>query len=95
MNGFLFCVIANVTACATIAWLGWLYFNTSDRPGWLIFIMALLTVHFVIPSTDIFKCPKCGHTDKVKTYTGAFNTKTLREDKGEEMDLPQPSNPKE
>ena len=91
MNGFTFCVIANVTACATIAWLGWLYFESNRH--WLILIMALLTVHFCIPSTDIFKCPKCGHTDKVKTFTGAFNMKTLREDKGEEMDLPNPSTP--
>ena len=90
MNGFTFCVIADLATCALIAWLGWLYMEAVGfYRAWLVVIMALLTVRFVIPSTDIFICPKCGHVDKVKTYTAAYGLcKTVREDKGEEMELP-------
>lgn len=64
--GFLFCVIANVSALATIAWLGFLL--TRGASLWLIVVMLLLSVHFVIPASDIFTCLKCGHSEKVKVF---------------------------
>ncbi len=64
--GFIFCVIANLSALATIAWLGFLL--TRGASLWLIVVMLLLSVHFVIPASDIFTCPKCGHIEKVKVF---------------------------
>lgn len=74
---YIFCIIANVTALSVIAWLGFLVSKGASL--WLLVIMALLSVHFIIPSSDIFTCPKCGHMGKVKTFT-SYNVKVVRKD---------------
>ena len=96
MNGYHFCLIVNLSTCALVAWLAWLYATTSLRAPWLVLIMALVSIRFIIPSTDIFTCPKCGHIDRVKTYTAAYGTfKAHRADKAEAMETPKPSTPQE
>lgn len=64
--GFIFCVIANISSLLTIAWLGFLI--TRGASLWLIVVMLLLSIHFVIPASDIFTCPKCGYIEKVKVF---------------------------
>lgn len=76
--GFIFCVIANLSALATIAWLGFLL--TRGASLWLIVVMLLLSVHFVIPASDIFTCPKCGHIEKVKVFKTHIVTLTQEDD---------------
>ena len=70
--GFIFCIIANLSALATIAWLGFLL--TRGASLWLIVVMLLLTIHFAIPASDIFTCPKCGYIEKVKVFKTHMTT---------------------
>ena len=76
--GFIFCVIVNLSALVTIAWLGFLI--TRGASLWLIVVMLLLSVHFVIPASDIFTCPKCGHIEKVKVFKTHIVTLTQEDD---------------
>lgn len=77
--GYIFCIIANVTALSVIAWLGFLVSRGASL--WLLVIMAFLSVHFVIPASDIFTCPNCGHMDKVKIFT-TYKMKAVQKDEG-------------
>lgn len=63
---YIFCLLVDLASTLCCAWLGYLVYNGATK--WLIPIMILLAFTVVMPSRDIFKCPKCGWVDEVKVY---------------------------
>ena len=63
---YLFCIVTNLCNAITIGWLGYLVFRGATT--WIILVMVGMASCYIIPANDIFTCPKCGHTETVKTF---------------------------
>ena len=75
---YFFCILVNISALVTIVWLAFLL--TRGASLWLIVAIILLSVRVVIPGSDIFTCPKCGHIEKVKVFKTYMVTLTQEDD---------------
>lgn len=63
---YVFCLLVDVARCAAIAYLGYLIHKGAT--AWLVLVMVLLASSLILPGSDLFTCPECGHTAHVKVY---------------------------
>lgn len=75
---YFFCIIVNISALVTIAWLAFLF--TRGASLWLIIAIIILSIRVVIPGSDIFTCPKCGYIERVKVFKTHIVTLTQEDD---------------
>lgn len=67
---YLFCIIADLAIMAGVAWMAWLM--CSGATVWLVVPTTFLASMLIVPSSDIFTCPKCGHVAKAKVFKGTL-----------------------
>ena len=71
MMPYIFCLLVDFARIACIGLLGWLVFWGASK--WLVVAIVFLAMSIVVPGNDIFTCPNCGYTDKVKTFSTSLS----------------------
>lgn len=80
MEKYIFCAIMNVASLATCAWLGYLLEKGCTKL--LILVMCVLAINFIAPSSALYTCPKCKHTEKAKVFKTIVGNLPQDEEKG-------------
>ena len=65
---YLFCILTNLCGYAVLAWLGRCFVQTRNNYIILAIIIGFLFISHMVPGSEFFECPKCGHRDKVKVF---------------------------
>ena len=81
---YLFCILTNLGGYACIGCrLGWCFVQTQNVSLVLAIIIGIIFIANMVPGTNIFECPKCGHRDKVKVFNvhmGLTHVTAVRKD---------------
>lgn len=71
MMPYIFCLLVDLARVACICLLGWMVYRGAS--AWLVVAIIFLASSVMVPGNNIFTCPKCGHTDKVKVFSTRLN----------------------